>query len=394
MRETRAGTGKPSAGFEEAAVRRQIERIFGSAEFASSRRCQEFLRFVVDKTLAGHAEGLKERTIGIELLGRPASYEPSTDATVRVKAGEVRKRLYAYYSGPGARDELRIDLPAGGYVPEFSAAPPPAEIQAATLRDAARVRWSWPWILAITAWVLLAGAFVIPRWKAGDVLDRFWAPALISGSPVLLCISPAPVFGLHPDVEMSKQRPSGPEDFIPLPQSFVGSGDVLALGQLTSMFAEMRYKYRIRLGEEVSFHDLQDTPSVLIGYSNTKWHELNRGLRYLIDSSHRPPLITDNGQPTNWTLPNLKPDRSTDEDYALVARLWHPDTGKLVVVVAGITQFGSEAASDLVTDSGRLAAALQGVPTGWEKKNLEFVLHVRVISGAPGSATVVAKQVW
>jgi hypothetical protein len=160
------------------------------------------------------------------------------------------------------------------------------------------------------------------------------------------------------------------------------------------MFAEMRHKYRIRLGEEVSFHDLRDTPSVLIGYSYTKWNELNRGLRYLIDTSHRPPRITDNGQSTNWTLPNLKPDRTTDEDYAIAARLWHPDTGKLVVVVAGITQYGSEAASDLVTDSVRLGAALQGVPAGWEKKNLEFVLHVRVISGAPGSSTVVAKHLW
>jgi hypothetical protein len=395
MRETRAGTGKPSAGFEEAAVRQQLERIFGSAEFASSRRCQEFLRFVVDKTLAGHADDLKERTIGIELLGRPASYEPSTDATVRVKAGEVRKRLHAYYGGPGAGDELRIDVPAGGYVPEFSAASPMPEIRPATLREAAWARLSWAWILAITAWVLLAGAFVIPRWKAPvDVLDRFWAPALVSGSPVLLCISPVPVFALHPDVEMSKQRPSGPEDFIPLLQNYVGSGDVLALGRLTSMFAEMRHKYRIRLGEEVSFHDLRDTPSVLIGYSYTKWKELNRGLRYLIDTSNRPPVITDNGKPTNWTLPNLKPDRSTDEDYALVTRLWHPDTGKLVVVVAGITQYGSEAASDVVTDSARLGAALQGVPAGWEKKNLEFVLHVRVISGVPGSSTVVAKHVW
>src|SRR3954454_6811726 len=124
MRDTvREGTGK-AAATDEAAVRRQLDRIFASAEFASSKRCQEFLRYVVEKTLAGHADDLKERTIGIELLGRPTSYEPSTDASVRVKAGEVRKRLHTYYSGPGARDELRIDLPPGGYVPEFSANAP------------------------------------------------------------------------------------------------------------------------------------------------------------------------------------------------------------------------------------------------------------------------------
>src|SRR5437868_847852 len=106
-------------GVDEKLVRRQLERIFQSPEFASSKRCQEFLRHVVEKTLSGHSDDLKERTIGIELLGRPASYEPSTDASVRVKAGEVRKRLHMYYSGTGAVDELRIELAAGGYVPDF-----------------------------------------------------------------------------------------------------------------------------------------------------------------------------------------------------------------------------------------------------------------------------------
>jgi hypothetical protein len=226
------------------------------------------------------------------------------------------------------------------------------------------------------------------------VLDRFWAPALAASSPVLLCISPVPVYGLHPDVEASKRPPSGPEDFVALPQNFVGSGDVLALGRVTSMFANMRHKYRIRLGDEVSFHDLRDSPSVLIGYSYTKWNELNRGLRFLIDTSRSPPRITDKGQPTQWALTNLKADRSTDEDYAIVSRLLRSDTSELLVVIAGITRYGSEAASDLVTDPDRLESALQGLPAGWEKKNLELVLHVRVISGAPGSSTVVAKHIW
>ena len=62
---------------------------------------------------------LKERTIGIEVFGRPTSYDPSDDATVRVKAGEVRKRLGLYYSDHGAHNPLRIELPSGAYVPDF-----------------------------------------------------------------------------------------------------------------------------------------------------------------------------------------------------------------------------------------------------------------------------------
>ena len=378
---------------DETLVRRQLERIFQSPEFASSKRCQEFLRHVVEKTLAGHAEDLKERTIGIELLGRPSSYEPSTDASVRVKAGEVRKRLHMYYSGPGSVDELRIELAAGGYVPDFIPAPVSVADHAAILPPKKRSRA--PLVLICAVIVLLGLALFKFRARGPEnVLNQFWAQALAAPSPVLLCISPVPVYGLHPDVETSNRKPVTAGDFVLLPQNFVGGGDVLALGRMTSMFADMRHKYRVRLGNEVSFHDLKDSPSVLIGYSYTKWNELNRGLRYLIDTSGRTPIITDNGQPTTWALPNLKPDRSTDEDYAIVSRLWHPDTSELLVVIAGITQYGSEAASELVTDPERLAAAIKGLPSGWQNRNLELVLHVRVISGSPGSATVVARHVW
>ena len=76
---------------------------------------------MVENTLQGHGDMLKERTIGIEVFGRPTSYDPSDDATVRVKAGEVRKRLGLYYSEHGSGNPLRIELPSGTYVPEFHA---------------------------------------------------------------------------------------------------------------------------------------------------------------------------------------------------------------------------------------------------------------------------------
>ena len=97
----------------------ELDRVLLSHEFRSSKRSQDFLRYVVDHTLNGGADQLKERTIGIDVFGRPASYDPSEDATVRVKAGEVSKRLGLYYASEGARNRIRIDLPSGKYVPEF-----------------------------------------------------------------------------------------------------------------------------------------------------------------------------------------------------------------------------------------------------------------------------------
>src|SRR5215469_16287643 len=115
----------------EEQVREELTRVLASQEFRTSKRSQDFLRFVVEHALHGDADILKERTIGIEVFGRPTSYDPSDDATVRVKAGEVRKRLGLYYSDHGGRNPLRIELPSGAYVPAFhtvEAAPIEAEI--------------------------------------------------------------------------------------------------------------------------------------------------------------------------------------------------------------------------------------------------------------------------
>src|ERR1700693_138615 len=109
--------GNPARVPEEA-IREELARVLSSHEFRTSKRSQDFLRYVVENTLNGHADLLKERTIGIEVFGRSTSYEPSDDATVRVKAGDVRKRLGIYYAEQGARDLVRIELTAGTYVPE------------------------------------------------------------------------------------------------------------------------------------------------------------------------------------------------------------------------------------------------------------------------------------
>src|SRR5262249_19809997 len=108
-----------TARITEEAIREELNRVLTSHEFRSSKRSQDFLKYVIENTLGGHADILKERTIGIEVFGRSTAYDPSDDATVRVKAGEVRKRLGLYYAGPGMQDPIRIELPAGTYVPEF-----------------------------------------------------------------------------------------------------------------------------------------------------------------------------------------------------------------------------------------------------------------------------------
>jgi hypothetical protein len=401
---TRSTDGENGARPTEEQVREELTRVLASHEFRSSKRSQDFLRFVVEHTLRGDADILKERTIGIEVFGRPTSYDPSDDATVRVKAGEVRKRLGLYYSDHGARNPLRIELPSGAYVPAFHAIElAPIEPQA-TERSATEpvtpvlapgTRWRTRAIWA-TAGASIACALGLAYWAlsrpASTALDQFWRPVLRGSSPVLIGAAFVPVWSL--DLPPAARPQARAQDFVELTDQFVGGGDLIATSRLASMLTRLHRLYQVRVGSDVSFKDLRTDPAILVGYSYTRWREISNQMRFFIDGSRDPVSITDNGKPTEWTLPNLPRDRRTAEDYAIVSRVFHPDTHAMLVELAGITQYGTDAASDLVTNADLMADALRDAPTGWQQKNLQFVLHVKVISGAPSSPRVVKSYYW
>jgi eukaryotic-like serine/threonine-protein kinase len=100
-------------------LRSALELVISSDAFAGSKRCQDFLRLVVEHALAGELDALRERMIGVEMFGRPADYDTSNDAVVSVRATEVRKRLAQYYREAAITAVVRIELPPGSYVPEF-----------------------------------------------------------------------------------------------------------------------------------------------------------------------------------------------------------------------------------------------------------------------------------
>ncbi len=380
-------------------IREALAHVLESQDFRASRRCQEFLRFVVETTLSGNGQTLKERTIGVEVFGRATSYDPGNDSTVRVKAGEVRKRLQTYYSGSGASSPIRIHLPAGGYLPEFERAPQTAG--AATgpfVHGFGQIRWPWLVLAACAVSAISIGVYVLAGKAASQtdpIMRQFWGPALSSSNPVLLCVSYTPVYGLNPSLEApGAPPPSRAQDFDFLPEHFVGGGDMLATATLSRLIAGMGKDYRIKIGRDLSFRDLRASPSVLIGYSSTRWSSLTSTFRFGFDLNPAAPGITDYGKPTKWVLRARSSDRHTDEDFALVCRLFHPDTGTPLILLAGINQNGTEAAADLVSSPARLHAALRGLPADWPKRSIQLVLHTRVISGEAAAPQVVASHIW
>jgi hypothetical protein len=172
----------------QAAVREELDAILMSPSFRTSRRSCEFLSYVVQVALDGRIDSLKERSIGLDLLGRDISYDPSSDATVRVRANEVRKRLRSFYATQPSRGGYRIELLPGSYGPRFVRDPYPLESLEPVLLDLPAelpkrleakpldlpplnlIGIMWPAFVAL----FICTLFLRQQIQSGDPYHQFW----------------------------------------------------------------------------------------------------------------------------------------------------------------------------------------------------------------------------
>src|SRR5262245_42172531 len=101
------------------AIREQVQRILSSRTLVQSKRLARFLRFVVEKGIAGHSDHLNEYLIGTEVYERASSFDPQTDTIVRTEARRLRSKLSQYYGTEGVSDPILIEVPKGSYAPLF-----------------------------------------------------------------------------------------------------------------------------------------------------------------------------------------------------------------------------------------------------------------------------------
>jgi hypothetical protein len=223
-------------------VEAEMESICNSTAFKTSRKCREFLRYVVQVTLSGRGDSLKERSIGIDLMGCDLSYDPSTDARVRVRAKEVRQRLTAFYATQTGFRECRISLPVGAYVPEFALYEQPGQVAAMPETQAPSTgSISGPDPLAIprlSVLVMLCPVGIalfffgfLLRWQVlpASSFDNFWGELLRGRSALSIDIDPtvermtesipflraAGRFGLdYSQVKIQNGPPFSPDDLI------------------------------------------------------------------------------------------------------------------------------------------------------------------------------------
>lgn len=391
-------------------MRAQLGRILDSAAFRTSRRSSDFLRYVVEQTVEGRADGLKERSIGIAVFERSPEYDTNQDPVVRNTAGQVRRRLAQYYLEPGHEAEIRVELPAGSYVPEIYK-PVAAEMAAPVAVPGPKVEETAgtglgrrAWIAGIALAVAAGGGFWFLHSRPSEI-EQFWAPMLNHAGPVVLCVGQGHTYKLNPEwdrkfergLEAGAQVPA--RDVAPVWDRHVSLSDAQALLRLTALFARFDKPVTLRGGRTTGLDDLRRQSVVLIGAFNNEWTlSLTGELRFYFEGepSKGLELVRDRQRPDfrEWAIRTDVAAAQVTTDYALVTRVQNPTTEQAVVVAAGIRGGGTAAAGEFLTNPAYFGPALKAAPRDWRKRNVQFVLAVKMFGGSPGPPAVVASHFW
>jgi hypothetical protein len=362
-------------------VREALANILQSAPFRTSHQCQIFLTYIVERTLTGENNMLRERVIGTEVFGRSADYEPGEDPIVRIRAAEVRKRLAQYYQSSG--DCLvRIDMPPGSYRAIFQVNA--AQVPAAATQIPGKT--SHFRLVAFAVLVMASAVAIRFTYSARtSELDQFWAPAFASPKPILIYNATTTVF-----------RPLAPassdQGLVTVRGQYTCIGDAYASVVLASLFSQKRRLYQMRYGSDLTFGDLRYQPSVLIGAFNNSWTlQTTNELRFVFEKH---PTIRDRSEKRLYTPLDLQPDGRTTEDYGIVSRVFDSKTGELLIAAAGITQYGTRAAGEFLTSAQLMKTLAANAPRDWQKKNLQVLLSTKVIEDMPGPPTIVKTYFW
>jgi hypothetical protein len=430
----------PQTTQDRDAILRELEAVLASPHFCNSKRYPTLLQFIVENTLAGKLDLLKERTLGIEVFERPPTYDTNTDTVVRYTAGEVRKRLLLYYSEHASTSGIRISLPAGSYAAEFlhgrdghgdagddpdlraahlhgheaehfpnpgaevnesglgalagTAEDAPrrsVEAHASAERAAGKRKLVW-WATAVLVLLLAIAAGFWWKDRAAPpqtAAEAFWAPVIHDQHTVILCTGSSTFSpNSHAGVVTADKTIDYP---------FISIQTASAISQISSTLEHSGAATELVPSATTSLPDLREHSVILLGGYNNEWSfRLLQPLRFhfLPYTPSGGESIVDQTQPqTHWERDNSQPYSSAD-DYALVARFRDLTTDGWVVVLAGEGRNGTEAAAQFVASPHYMELLKDRIGSGFANRNLEAVLKVSVIEGKTGAPSILAVYSW
>ena len=390
----------------------QVERLTKSHSLHSSESLCKLLRYLAEHSLDHPGIALKEYQIATEVLGRPAGFDPQSDSTVRVQAGRLRVKLAEYYAHEGADDPILVEIPKGSYAITFLPRPSKIGLQAATTfvvepeKKADVIPTNRGWAIAVVVLsVLLAASFI-----TGAVLLQRTRPQAAAEQPIPVVYqlfwnrfanSPQQPWVIFSNGSFVGRPETGMRYFNPTSDArsfildhYTGVGEVLAIHQLDRVFNLLNRPLRVKRGALFSLDDAKNNDLIFVGSPSENLSLVDLpGTREFIfqrlDSGPRKgdlAVVNVHPQPGEPRTFLASPaNQPTTEDYAVVSLLPGLDPSRSILILAGNSTFGTQAAVEYVCREDSLKELLRRLKVSKEDdlKPFEALLHVKIVHGVP-----------
>jgi hypothetical protein len=405
---------------DKAHYRGQIDRLLSSHALHGSESLCKLLRYLADHALDHPGASPKEYQIATEVFGRPSNFDPHLDSTVRVQAGRLRGKLAEYYATEGPDDPILVDVPRGTYALTFHERPAGAgRNHGSGLQESPSEAGQAPrtWFAAVilvsvvlAAVVAVATDRLLNRRTAEARLTSasldapvafhvFWRGFLTGPQEPWVIFSNAAFVG-RPYTGMRYYNRAKDRGAVIL-DHYTGVGEVLAVHALDGVFAKLRQQIRVKRGSLFSLDDAKNNDLIFIGSpsENLTLLELPNTQQFIfnqITSGSRMGTMEiinvhpESGEPKEF-LPTT-PDETLTEDYSIIALKRGLNPTHSVLILAGATTIGTQAAVEYVCLQNSLEELLLrlSVSNSGELKPFEAVIRVKVARGVPVGSELVA----
>ena len=407
-----------------------IERILATGPFQKSVRLPDLLRYMAERAIHGHPEDLTEHRIGSAVFGKPASYSPTEDSSVRVHVRQLRLKLHEYFDSEGRNSEIIVEIPKGAYTPVFRSgtaakpeALPPVIVPAPARVPVWHSQWI-PWTVAVVMtlavvffWhrsnALTAAAATAP-WPLSEVMDRDEVThAVIADSNygMLRILSEksgsleeylSPQYPGNFVTSQVSPRESRMVNYLS-GSSLTSYADAVVINALSGVSGGFRERITVRSARDLRMRDMQDGNYILVGSpSSNPWVSLYEGRLNFVESegvAGQSMKFFQNKHPASGeqsTYRGLEFTGTSGVDYATISLLPTQSGNGNVLILQGLQQEGTEAAGLLLADAkgrSRLEKALGVSGDPARPVYFEALIKATAVGGAPDTTEIVAIRI-